>query len=102
MELCYCGSEVEHHLGKEAVTGSNPVIGLKSHAIYRYFRKILIYILKTLKIGIQIGIQISKKFANYACMAQQVAHSLGKVAVTGSNPVIGLKSHTIYRYFRKF
>ena len=42
------------------------------------FSQILIYILKTLKIGIQIGIQISKKFANYACMAQQVAHSLGK------------------------
>ncbi len=38
---CQCSSGVEHFLGKEEVTGSNPVIGSKTTPIAKSYRGLL-------------------------------------------------------------
>ena len=84
--------EVEHVLGKDGVTGSNPVssstrVGMVSYSFLLHYADILRcrYV----------------AFARYAhsAKAQQVERILGKDGVTGSNPVSSSKNRLFGRFF---
>ena len=79
---------VAHCLGKDLIIGLTHIINSNLTTIYRLFCNFQTIYRPHLELVSKLVSKFQKNWQNYACMAQQVAHSLGKAEVTGSSPVI--------------
>ena len=76
---------VERHLGKDLIIGLTHIINSNLTTIYRLFCNFQTIYRPPLKLVSKLVSKFQKNWQNYACMAQQVAHSLGKAEVVSSS-----------------
>ena len=76
---------VERHLGKDLIIGLTHIINSNLTTIYRLFCNFQTIYRPPLELVSKLVSKFQKNWQNYACMAQQVAHSLGKAEVVSSN-----------------